>query len=552
MLRLFLLNSINKPSLFLSAQKKLLKFVAHKSLTKSNMKRVLLFCMVALVMMACNTQPKTPGLVEVTGGMIQGVVEDGMTIFKGIPFAAPPVGDLRWKAPQPVVPWEGVRNADKFGPSPFANMGPQDNSSEDCLYLNVWTPAQSPKEKLPVMVWIYGGGFSMGTSSFYDGAPIARQGVVLVTINYRVGKLGYFAHPALSAENPQHVSGNYGILDQIAALRWVQDNIAAFGGDPSKVTIFGESAGGISVSMLCASPLAKGLFRGAISQSGSSFGPIRPKSYPGENMKSLAQAEREGVEYAESVGATTAEALRALDPAELSRQTVVTGGAWPCVDGYVIPDDQYKMYEAGNYNDVALLIGYNSDEGDSFGFTEDPKDHVAAVKERYEDFADKLLAAYPLVDGKVGKVTRDLGRDSAFGWGTWVWGRLQNQTGKQPVYMYYFDQDPMYPEGDRRYGHRSPHGQDVNFVFQNLRPGNNPTDQALAQYMLKYWTNFAKCCNPNGEQSDADLPVWPLFQNDNSQVMVLTGEGPHPAPVASEAAMWVLNDYFAWRRLQEK
>jgi para-nitrobenzyl esterase len=516
------------------------------------MKRVLFICMVAWAAMACNAQSNTPGLVKVTGGMVQGVVENDMMIFKGIPFAAPPVGELRWKAPQPVIPWEGVRNADKFGPSPMSSMGMQRDASEDCLYLNVWTPAKSAKEKLPVMVWIYGGGFSMGTSSTFNGAPLAREGVVLVTINYRVGKLGFFAHPDLSAENPEHVSGNYGILDQIAALKWVKNNIAQFGGDPAKVTIFGESAGGISVSMLCASPLAKGLFRGAISQSGSSFGPIRPKSYPGENMKSLAQSEKEGAAYAESVGAKTIKDLRAMSPAELSRQTVVTGGAWPIVDGYVIPDDQYKLYEAGRYNDVALLIGYNSDEGDSFGFTEDPTQHVASVRERYEDYADQLLAVYPLVDGKVVKATRDLGRDSAFGWGTWVWGRLQNKTGKQPVYMYYFDQDPMYRQGDRRYGHRSPHGQDVDFVFQSLRPNtSNPTDQALAKYMLKYWTNFAKYCDPNGKQRDPALPTWPLFKNDRSQVMVLTGEGPHPAPVASEDAMWVLDKYFAWRRSQE-
>jgi len=516
------------------------------------MKKILSFCVVAMAVMACNSQSFNTGLIKVTGGTIQGVVEDDMMIFKGIPFAAPPVGELRWKAPQPVIPWEGVRQADKFGPSPMSSMGFGGNSSEDCLYLNVWTPAKTAKDKLAVMVWIYGGGFSMGSSSQYNGAPIAREGVVLVTINYRVGKLGYFAHPALSAEDPNHVSGNYGILDQIAALKWVQENIAAFGGDPKKVTIFGESAGGISVSMLCASPLAKGLFRGAISQSGSSFGPIRKNSYPGENMKSLAQSEKEGLEYAESVGAKTAADLRALSAADLSRQTVVTGGAWPIVDGYVIPDDQYKMYEAGNYNDVALLIGYNSDEGDSFGFTEDPTEHVAATRERYEDYADKLLAVYPLVDGKVGKQARDLGRDAAFGWGTWTWGRLQNKTGKQPVYMYYFDQDPMYRQGDRRYGHRSPHGQDVDFVFQSLRPNtNNPTDQALAKYMLKYWTNFAKDCNPNGKKKDADLPVWPLFKNEDSQVMVLTGEGPHPAPVASESAMWVLDEYFAWRRSQE-
>jgi para-nitrobenzyl esterase len=515
------------------------------------MKKNLLFCMIALVATACSVQPEIPGRVKVTGGMVQGVVEDDMMVFKGIPFAAPPVGDLRWKAPQPVIPWDTVLNADKFGPSPLSSMGFPQDASEDCLYLNVWTPAKSMKEKLPVMVWIYGGGFAMGTSSFYDGAAIAREGVVLVTINYRVGRLGYFAHPALSAENPEHVSGNYGILDQIAALKWVQDNIASFGGDPSKVTIFGESAGGISVSMLCASPLAKGLFRGAISQSGSSFGPIRAKSYPGENMKSLAMFEKEGEEYGKSMNATTAEALRALDAAEVSRQTVVTGGAWPIVDGYVIPDDQYKMYEAGNYNDVALLIGYNADEGDSFGFTEDPKQHIASVRERYELYADSLLDVYPLENGKVGKTTRDLGRDSAFGWGTWTWGRLQNRTGKQPVYMYYFNQDPMYPEGDRRFGHLSPHGQDVDFVFQSVHPGNNPTDQALAKYMLKYWTNFAKYCNPNGEQRDPELPVWPLFKNENSQVMELRGDGPRAAKVDMEDAMWVLDRYFAWRRSQE-
>ncbi len=193
--------------------------------------------------------------------MIRGTVAEDMLVFKGIPFAAPPVGDLRWKAPQPVVPWEGIRDASKFGPSPISSMGFPRDMSEDCLYLNVWTPATKISDKLPVMVWIYGGGFSMGTSSFYDGEAIAKTGVVLVTINYRVGKIGLFCHPELSAENQEHVSGNYGILDQIAALKWVQKNISAFGGDPRKVTIFGESAGGISVSMLAASPLAKGLFR---------------------------------------------------------------------------------------------------------------------------------------------------------------------------------------------------------------------------------------------------------------------------------------------------
>ena len=506
----------------------------------------------AVLALSCARNTLSEALVKVDGGYIQGVVEPGMTVYKGIPFAAPPVGDLRWKAPQDVIPWEGVRDAGKFGPSPISSMPFPPDQSEDCLYLNVWTPASSPKEKLPVMVWIYGGGFSMGTSSFYDGAPIAKEGVILVTINYRVGNIGYFAHPELSAENPNNVSGNYGILDQIAALKWVQRNISAFGGDPDKVTIFGESAGGISVSMLCASPLAKGLFRGAISQSGSSFGPVSRIPYPGENMRSLKDAEQSGLEFAEAVGAASLEDLRKMDASAFSRQTVVTGGAWPIVDGYVIPDDQYTMYKENNFNDVALLIGYNSDEGDSFEFNSDPDVHIAHVRERYGIFADRLLEAYPLEDGKVTKPARDLGRDAAFGWGTWTWARLQCEKEEHcPVYMYYFDQDPRYPENSPKYGHRSPHGQDVDFVFQSLRGENvNDSDRALASYMLKYWTNFAKCCNPNGTELDPSLPEWPLFTNADSQVMVLCGEGPHPSPVVDEDAMWVLDEYFAWRRDQ--
>lgn len=516
------------------------------------MKRLFAFILAAAALISCASDSFEKALVKVEGGYVQGLADGEMKIFKGIPFAAPPVGDLRWKAPQPVVPWDGVRDALEFGPSPVSNMPFPPGQSEDCLYLNIWTKAGSSKDMLPVMVWIYGGGFSMGTSSFYDGAPLAEEGVVLVTINYRVGRLGYFAHPELSAENPEGVSGNYGILDQIAALKWVQNNIAKFGGDPQKVTIFGESAGGISVSMLAASPLAKGLFRGAISQSGSSFGPIREKSFPGENMKRLSQVEQEGLAYAETIGAASIADLRAIDAVTLSKQTVVTGGAWPVVDGYVIPDDQYKMYEAGNYNDVALLIGYNSDEGDSFDYFSDPKEHIAYVKARYEDYADRLLEAYPVGRKDVPKSARDLGRDAAFGWGTWTWGRLQNETGKAPVYMYYFDQDPGYPEGSPKFGHGSPHGQDVDFVFQSLR-GDKVTDsdRALEKHMLKYWTNFAKYCDPNGAVADPALPYWPLFKNEDSRVMVLDGDGPYEAPVPDEAAMWVLDEYYGWRRSQE-
>ena len=230
-----------------------------------------------------------------------------MLVFKGIPFAKPPIGDLRWRAPQPVKKWEGVLQADKFAPGPMQGGNPPSGKSEDCLYLNVWTPAKSAKEKVPVLVWIYGGGFGAGATSetTYNGKNLAKKGVVLVSIAYRVGQLGFMAHPELSAENSKNASGNYGLLDMIAGLQWVKENIAAFGGDPNKVTIFGESAGGIAVSMLCASPLAKGLFTGAISQSGGSFGPSSPTTYPGENMKTLKVAENEGVDYMKSAGVTS-------------------------------------------------------------------------------------------------------------------------------------------------------------------------------------------------------------------------------------------------------
>ena len=514
------------------------------------MKRIsILLAGLSLMAMALSCKQPVPGQVKVTGGWIQGEVTEDMCIYKGIPFAAPPVGNLRWKAPQPVIPWDGIREAKEFGPGPVQGFGfPGQSNSEDCLYLNLWSPAKSPKDKMPVLVWIYGGGFSMGSSSQYDGRPLAEKGVILVTINYRVGQLGYFVYPELSAEDPHHVSGNYGILDQIAALQWVHDNIAAFGGDPKNVTIFGESAGGISVSMLCASPLAKGLFQRAISQSGGSFGPVRRNSYPGENMKTLAMAEQDGVKYAEGLGAGSLAELRAMDAGAFARQMVVTGGAWPIVDGYVIPDDQYRMYEAGNFNDVDVLIGYNSDEGASFGATKDPVEHVRATKERYGPYAEKLLEAYPLGDSPVvPKSARDLGRDASFGWHTWSWARLQSERSSKNVYMYYFDQHPDYPEGSPQYGNGSPHGQDVDYVFKSLRRETVPTDYALSDMMATYWTNFAKTGDPNGE----GLPEWPKFTKDNHVTMVLTGDKPHPSAVPDEDAMWVLNSYFEWRRSPE-
>ena len=317
------------------------------------MKRInLLLAVLLLAAISCTTSE--PGKVKVEGGWIQGTVTKDLTVFKGIPFAAPPVGDLRWKAPQPVEKWEGVKQTTKFAPAPMQGGNPPSGKSEDCLYLNVWTPAKSADEKLPVLVWIYGGGFSFGSTAepVYNGENLAKKGVILVSIAYRVGQLGFLALPELNAENPHHVSGNYGLLDQIAGLKWIQNNIAAFGGDPGKVTIFGESAGGISVSMLCASPLAKGLFQGAISESGGSFGPTRPTTYPGENMKTLKEAEVDGEAYVKKAGVSSIAELRKIEADKLPMGFGM-GSAWPIVDGYVIPDDQYKLYKAGKYNDVS-------------------------------------------------------------------------------------------------------------------------------------------------------------------------------------------------------
>lgn len=486
--------------------------------------------------------------VQVEQGLLQGTSEGGLTVYRGIPFAAPPVGELRWRSPQPAAGWKGTKQCTQFAPMPIQGSRTGPNMSEDCLYLNVWTPAKSAGDRIPVLVWIYGGGFSGGATQWYTGENLAKKGVVFVSIAYRVGQLGFLASPELSAESPNHVSGNYGLLDMIAGLQWVQKNIAAFGGDPKRVTISGESAGGIAVSMLCAAPLAKGLFQGAISESGGSFGPPRPTMYPGENMKSLEDAERAGQAYVASANVSSIEDLRKLPPDKLPEGRGL-GTSWPIIDGWVIPNDQYRLYSAGRYNDVPVLIGYNSDEGASFGPPHSPADYAAVVKQRYGKFADELLKAYPVGEDSVPKTARDLTRDAAFGWHTWSWARLASKKGKSNVYYYYFDQHPDYPEGSPMAGHGSPHAMDVNYVFGHLDPRDpqtSETDLQISDAMSTYWVNFAKHGDPNG----AGLPAWPPFSARNHQVMYFS-KTPHIGPVPSEKSLKVLDAYFAWRRTPE-
>jgi para-nitrobenzyl esterase len=487
-----------------------------------------------------------PAPVKVEEGLLQGTSEEGLTVYKGVPFALPPVGDLRWRAPQAAVKWEGIRQADKFAPGPMQGGNPPAGKSEDCLYLNVWTPAKSANDRIPVLVWIYGGGFGGGSTSEsgYSGENLAKKGVVLVSIAYRVGQLGFLAHPELSAESPNHVSGNYGLMDMITALQWIQKNIAVFGGDPGKVTIFGESAGGIAVSMLCASPLAKGLFHGAISQSGGSFGPPRFTTFPGENLKVLAGAEQVGQDYVKSAGVSSIAEMR-----KIAADKLPAGRGWPIIDGWVIPDDQYKLYEARRYNDVPILVGYNSDEGASFSPPKTPADYKANAEKRYGPFAESLLKAYPAGFDTVPKTARDLARDAAFGWHTWSWARLQAKTGKSGVYYYYFDQHPDYPKDSPRAGYGSPHGQDVAYVFKHLNPSDSQTtksDLEISEAMAAYWTNFAKSGNPNGQ----GVVQWPAFSDANPVVMYFS-QTPHTGPVPSAESLKSLDAYFAWRRTPE-
>ena len=524
----------------------------------NTMKTTVNLIVISVIMLfaGCGGDRLSDATATVKGGVVQGTVEDGIAVFRGVPFAAPPVGDLRWKAPQPVRPWDGVLTADKFAPASIqpavAWMGGRP-TSEDCLYLNVWTPAKSAKEKLPVMVWIYGGGFAFGGTAGADtwGDQIARHGVILVSIAYRVGVLGFMAHPDLTAESENKVSGNYGLLDQIAGLKWVQENISAFGGDPARVTVFGESAGAISVSMLCASPLTKGLFAGAISQSGGSFGPVGDNSGSGDFMQTLAGAELAGMEFAKIMGANSIDELRAMSPDKwLSDPRSQMGGFWPVVDGYVITDDQYKLYEAGNYNDVNVIIGTNSDEGSMFTQPVKPEEYAGVLKMRFGPLAEKALQLYPgNTEYETYASMSDIFRDAVFGWPSWTWARLQSKTGKSRVYVYYFDQfrkEPLFPGGSPQRG--AAHASEIPYVFGHLNqnPDAKATEEEiiLSDRMIKYWTNFAKNGDPNGE----GLPGWPVFEEGKETVMYLKGSVPLPTGVPNMDKLLLMEEYYKWLR----
>lgn len=458
--------------------------------------------------------------VQVDGGSISGTNAGDLHIFKGIPFAAPPVGDLRWKEPRAVIPWQGVRVCDRFGASPMQGkpvpfsmwsqefLIPASPISEDCLYLNVWTGAKTPGEHRPVLVWIYGGGFGSGGSGvpIYDGAATASKGVVFVSVNYRVGVFGFFAHPDLSVESGHHASGNYGLLDQIAALKWVQQNIAAFGGDPTNVTIAGQSAGSMSVNCLMASPLAKGLFNKVIGESGAVFT---------NESASLLNSENAGRDLLQQMNIASLKELRAMPAEELMKKAQ---GSWrPIVDGYVLPDAVATIFRNHKENPADLLTGWTEDE--IAPPVESARDFQKGAATKFKNFDSASFAQYypAQTDSEAAVSEKRLARDLTFGVQNFTWANIESKRGAK-VYVYRFTRKVPATGEYKKYG--AFHTGEVPYAYDNLRFVNRPwepVDRQLAAAMSDYWVNFVKTGNPNGE----GLPRWEAYGSDDNMIMVL-------------------------------
>ena len=478
--------------------------------------------------------------VKTDHGKVLGVpTTDGKVIaYKGIPYAAPPVGNLRWQPPQPPAKWKGTLNAASFGnhcaqsgsypDMTFHDPGP----SEDCLTLNVWTPAGAKPGSLPVMVWIYGGGFVTGSTSEnrQDGQFLAHRNVVVVSMNYRLGIFGFFAHPELTAESPHHASGNYGLMDQTAAISWVKQNIKNFGGDPANLTIFGESAGSFAVSTLMASPLSKDLLTRAIGESGGAF------SSSGLRYQPLAKVEQTDSDFAQSAFHTTKLAdLRKLSMDDLikaatAKTTPAPPRFGPDVDGYFLPQSVADIYAAGQQAHIPLLAGWNADEARSSVLNAQPQPTVVIFTEQankeFGPRAQDFLIVYPAsTDAEALTSAGDLASDRFIAYSTWRWIEAQTATGKAPVYRYRFD---LPNPGDQNHPASAGafHSDDIEYVFGTIdsRPGAvwRPEDRKLSDQIGQYWTNFARTGDPNGATPTPDLPHWPTYNAaDDWKVMHL-------------------------------
>jgi para-nitrobenzyl esterase len=491
--------------------------------------------------------------VNIANGVIEATAapSSGVRSFKGIPFAQPPVGELRWREPQRPKNWTGVRNADKFGPRCMQRTSPDSDywfrsngMSEDCLYLNVWTPAKLESERLPVLVYFFGGGLQNGDGSEprYDGESMARKGIVVVTLSYRTNIFGFFSHPELTKESPHHSSGNYGLMDGNAALRWVQENIAAFGGDPKRVTVGGESAGSFSTSSQVASPLSKGLIAGAILESGGMMMSALPQH-------SLAETEQDGLKFAASVGAKSLGALRAMSAGQL--QAAMAGSAFmrfsANTDGHFLPKQMWRIYEAGEQAHVPLLAGSNSEEASAesllgSGTPPTAENFAAAVRRRYGKHADALLKVYAAsTPAEVYRAATDLAGDHLHGQVVWKATEFHMKTSGKPVYRFYYTRPQPGFVGAPRPVAGAVHSAEIQYALGTLsvdtRYAWEPADFKLSEIMQGYFANFIKTGNPNGP----GLPNWPAYNSETNHQRMRLGDEVRAEPEPHRARHLVLD-----------
>ena len=522
-------------------------------------RNIIQLALVALVATFTAALPAAPSdQVHLADGVVEGTTAKtaGVRAYLGIPYAAPPVGDLRWKAPQPVPAWTGVQKADHFGSrcmqnDVFGDMVFHDNGmSEDCLHLNVWTPAKSAHDKLAVMVWIYGGGFQAGATSEarQNGEVLAAKGVVVVSMDYRLGIFGFYSHSELSKESGHNSSGNYGLLDQLEALRWVHKNIAAFGGDPNKVTIFGESAGSFSVSAQMASPLAKGLFQRAIGESGAFFGVTLA-------ALAVSKTEEAGTKFATEQKASSLGEMRAIPAEKLLAATKGAGDFrfGPNIDGYFLPESAREIYAAGKQSHVPLMAGWNAQEmsySAVMGKTTAEK-FRAQIHDKYPADEATLLKLYAAGSDAEGMASAiDLASDQFIVFGTWKWVEMQRKTGGKPVYEYIFSRvRPATPENKvngfapNLFG--AVHASEIEYVFgalDSLKGYNwQPEDYKLSDLMQTYWSNFAKTGDPNGP----GVPKWPKSDSQDDFAVMHLDVDAHSAPAAHRDRYQFLDSYYA-------
>src|ERR1700733_4499624 len=479
--------------------------------------------------------------VHLDSGLISGIAgtNTAVRVFRGIPYAAPPVGNLRWREPQPAVHWDAVRTADQFGamcmqPAFRGATGANPpakppNMSEDCLFLNVWTAATSATDRRPVMVWIHPGGYQTGSGSTpgFDGEGLAKKGVVLVTINYRLGVFGFFSHPELTKESEHHASGNYALMDQAAALRWVQKNISGFGGDSQRVTVFGDSAGSSSISNLMGSPRAKGLFQRAVGESGAWMGlSLTP-------ARTLAEAEQSGVKIGEALHAQTLDALRAV-PAEDLLKAGRAGG--PVIDGWFLPDDVGAAFAQHKQNDVPLLGGSNKDEGTFFLQPTTAPKFIERSRMRYGDQADAFLKLYPASSDEEANTSQLAAFRDELAFVMRVWARAQTKSGHSKAFLYSFPPDPPPPAGATArggFGSGATHGAEAQYVFGNLLPPRAWTDldRQASDTLSSYWVNFATNGDPNGK----GLAKWPAFDDRKRDRPMVLGDQAEVGPAPNRA-----------------